>query len=93
MHTCNNPLCVNPAHLVLGTVKQNIRDAARDGLFSTSKVADEDVIDMAARQVRSVSVRSSEAVRGPPFVREQSSSRTAKDPSGGGINGLAGFVV
>lgn len=32
-HRCNNPMCVNPSHLYLATNKQNILDAARDGLL------------------------------------------------------------
>ena len=33
MHSCDNPACINPNHLSLGTVKQNVHDCINKGRF------------------------------------------------------------
>lgn len=59
-HRCDNPSCVNPAHLFLGTAKDNMRDCIAKGRFrflktrrgvesSRAKLDDERVADIRRR--------------------------------------------
>jgi hypothetical protein len=42
-HTCDNPPCVNPHHLILGTKKQNTGDMMDRGRCGTAKLTESDV--------------------------------------------------
>lgn len=36
-HHCDTPLCVNPAHLFLGTARENLQDASRKGRLAVPR--------------------------------------------------------
>lgn len=45
-HTCDNPLCVNPKHLLLGTVSDNGIDCAKRRRLGKQKLTPKEVIEI-----------------------------------------------
>ncbi len=63
MHSCDNRLCVNPAHLSLGTVGDNNRDRDQKGRCSTKRGAQNLSAKLSEDQAREVLRLAAERVR------------------------------
>jgi hypothetical protein len=62
-HTCDNPPCCNPAHLVDGTMKDNTGDMLERGrdchgsAHPFARLTERDVMDMRAKRAEGVSLK------------------------------------
>lgn len=45
-HTCDNPVCINPEHLISGTPAQNMEDRDLRGRHGAAKISAKDVLDI-----------------------------------------------
>lgn len=52
LHTCDDPRCVNPAHLLLGTQRENIHDSIQKGRYNTFGIQ-----KLTAAQVQTIRAR------------------------------------
>lgn len=76
LHKCDNPCCVNPAHLFLGTNQDNINDRVAKGRSShwvrfvarnshpNTKILDFQILEMAERKIRGEKVKDIAAAYG-----------------------------
>jgi hypothetical protein len=45
-HKCDTPQCVNPAHLFVGSVSDNLRDFVKKGRCGTAKITSDQAVEM-----------------------------------------------
>lgn len=57
LHTCDNPGCVNPDHLYLGTQKENQRDRVMRGRHNMAKLSPNQITEIRSLYIQGLSQR------------------------------------
>lgn len=78
-HSCDNPPCVNPAHLFLGTKHQNSLDMAAKGRSGRAKITAEQVLEI--RRLRAETSKTAAEI-GEMFGISSHTVYSATQPSG-----------
>lgn len=69
-HHCDNPPCVNPAHLYAGTASDNMQDSIRRGRFNRATGERHHKAKFTLEQVRSIRLRVAEGETQASLARE-----------------------
>lgn len=75
MHTCDNPRCINPDHLVSGTQVDNMQDCKTKGRARTGVLAGEyspcaKLTDVQCNEIRSIYIKGSREFGLPALARK-----------------------
>jgi hypothetical protein len=83
-HTCDNPPCCNPAHLLNGTTADNMRDMVRRRRHGGEKLTPDDVRRIRDEPVKRGSVKALAAEYGvhPQTITEIRAGRSRSDVAG-----------
>lgn len=74
-HRCDNPPCVNPAHLFLGTHLENMRDSQRKGRVYRARGTLQYGAILNEPQVRAIRAKAAAGIRPRDIARELGISR------------------
>lgn len=69
-HACDEPLCVNPAHLFLGNRSQNVKDSVKKGRFRAATGEDNSKTKLRPEQVQEIRQRSKAGEQNNNLARE-----------------------
>lgn len=78
MHICDNPPCVNPRHLVVGTPQENIADMHRKGRHRSRTLHGEEApwARLTEQAIRDIRFRINSGARARDLAKEYGVSRT-----------------